>query len=118
MNRSRKDCWIVGVVYDDDIAEWEPEAFTLTAMQRVSRGQRDASDLLPDLDHRQRGRDLWLTERGAERMAPFLRVHYAEFVGLGGFDGAWQRAEGIARRMNRLIDDANRRAAEGGEGEK
>ena len=43
MNRSRKDCWIVGVVYDDDIAEWEPEAFALTAMQRVSRGRRGRS---------------------------------------------------------------------------
>ena len=113
MNLTRKDCWIVGVCYDEDDATWEPEAFALSSMQRVSKGLRATADLLPDLEYRQRGRDLWLTERSAKPMAPFIKVHYAEIVGLGGFGGAWARADGLANRLNRLIESADKKAREG-----
>ena len=110
MNLTRKDCWIVGVCYDEDDATWEPEAFALSSMQRVSKGLRATADLLPDLEYRQRGRDLWLTERSAKPMAPFIKVHYALIVGLGGFCDAWEIADGLARRMNRLIESADKKA--------
>ena len=113
MNRTRKDCWIVGVTYDEDAAHWDPEAFALSSMQSVNRGLRARADLLPEQEHRQRGRDLWLTERGARPMGPFIKVHYAEIVGLGGFGGAWARADGLANRLNRLIESADKKAREG-----